>query len=146
MTTTGLLLIEPTAPLPRCFEVDAHTHPSAWTSIEHTLSPQKIESELSAAGWTFFFMARPVRVTAFAFNRDRALEEALQRCMRAATEQRCNALQIESVETQSFLGIWRGSLSIRPRHIQQGMLFGSPSLLNGLNLSVGGLRSNAAAT
>lgn len=146
MITSGLLLIEPDAPRPRCFEVDAHSHPNAWTSIKYTLTPQQLEKELSATGWTFFFLAGPIRVTAFGFDREKTVDRALKRGIRAVRQQRCNCLQIESVEMHSFLGIPRVSMSIRPRHVQRGMLFAGPSLADGASITAHGLRSNVAAT
>jgi hypothetical protein len=115
MITPGVLLIERDALRPRCFEVEAGSHPDGWMAIKHTLTPQQLERELSATGWTFFFMAGPIRSTAFGFNRDKTVYAALNRCIKAVRQQRCNCLQIESVEMHSFLGVPYVSLSVRPR-------------------------------
>lgn len=133
MITSGVLLIERGATLPRCFQVEAQSHANGWMLLRQALSPQQLEKELSAEGWTFFFMAGPIRTTAFGFNRDKAIYAALKRGMKAVTQQRCNCLQIESVETHSFLGIPYVSLSIRPRHIQKGMRFADPVLADGVD-------------
>jgi len=127
MITPGVLLIEGDALRPQCFEVEAGSHPNAWMLIKHTLTPQQLEKELSATGWTFFFMAESIRARGFGFNRDKTVHAALNRCIKAVRRQRCNCLQIESVEMHSFLGIPYVSLSVRPRHIQKGMLFANPS-------------------
>ena len=50
--------------------------------------------------------------------------------MKAVKRLSCNCIQIESVETRSFLGIPYVSLSVRPRHIQKGVLFAGPSVSN----------------
>ena len=94
MIMSGVLLIEPDAPHPRCFEVEADSHPNAWVLIKQTLTPAQFEEELSATGWTFFFMAGPIRVSAFGFNRDHTIYAALKRGIKAVKEQRCNSLQI----------------------------------------------------
>jgi len=146
MITSGALLIEPDAPRPRCFEVDSHSRPNAWTPVKHTLTPQQLEKELSATGWTFFFMAGPIRVTAFGFDQEKTVYAALNRGIQAVRQQGCNCLQIESVERHSFLGIPYVSMSIRPRQIQRGMLFAGPSLGDGADITAHGLRRNAAAT
>ena len=127
MITPGVLLIEGDALRPRCFEVEAGSHPYGWMTINHPLTPQQLEKELSGAGWAFFFMAGPIRVTAFGFDRERTVYRALKRGIRAVRQQRCNCFQIESLEMHSFLGIPYVSLSARPRHIQKGMLFANPS-------------------
>jgi hypothetical protein len=146
MITSGVLLIEPDAPRPRCFEIEADSHPNAWVLVKQTLTPAQLEDELSATGWTFFFMAGPLRMTAFGFDREKTVNRALKRGIRAVRQQGCNCLQIESVEMHSFLGIPRVSMSIRPRHIQRGMLFAGPSLADGASITAHGLRSNVAAT
>lgn len=128
MITSGVLLIEPDAPRPRCFEIEADSHPNAWVLVKQTLTPAQLEDELSATGWTFFFMAAPIRVTAFGLNRDNTIYAALKRGIKAVKDQRCNSLQVESVEMHSFLGIPYVSMTVRPRHIQKGLLFGSPSV------------------
>lgn len=146
MITSGVLLIEGDAPRPRCFEVEADSYPNAWMSVKQTLTPQQLEKELLAKGWTFFFMAGPIRVTACAFNRDKAIYAALKRGIKATREQACNCLQIETVEMHSFVGVPCVSMSIRPRHIQRGMLFAGPSLADGTHITAHELRRNVAAT
>ena len=113
---------------------------------KHTLTPQQLEKELSGTGWTFFFMAGPIRVTAFGFDREKTVSRALKRGIRAVRQQGCNCLQIESVEMNSFLGIPRLSMSIRPRHIQRGMLVAGQSLADGASITAHVLSSNVAAT
>jgi hypothetical protein len=146
MITSGDLLIERDVPRPRCFEVEAGLHSNAWMSVKHTLTPQQLEKELSATGWTFFFMAGPIRTTAFGFNRDKTIYAALKRGIKAARQQRCNCLQIESVQRHSFLGIPYASLSLRLRHIQKGALFAVPSIGDGADITAHELRPNRAAT
>lgn len=146
MITSGDLLIERDALRPQCFEVEADLHPDRWMFLKHTLTPQQLEKELSATGWTFFFMAGPILTRAFGFNRDKTICAALKRGIKAVKRQRCNCLQIEGVEMHSFLGIPYVSLSVRPRHIQKGVLFAGPSLADGAYLTAHELRGNIAAT
>src|ERR1044071_4416473 len=98
MLNSGVLLIERDALRPGCFEVEADLHTNAWMLIRQTLAPQQLEKELSATGWTFFFMAGLIRATAFGFDRDKAINAALRRGIQSVERQRCNCLQIESVE------------------------------------------------
>ena len=128
MIAPGVILIEPHAPRPRCFEADRDSNPSGWTSIRYALTPHQLEKELSATGWTFFFMAGAIRTTALAFNPSKALNSALKRVIRAVKQQQCNCLQIESLETRSFLGVPYLSMSVRSRHIQRGTAFAGSSL------------------
>jgi hypothetical protein len=73
MITSGGLLIERDALRPRCFEVEPGSHPDGWIFIKQTLPPQRLENELSATGWTLFFMAGPIRATALGFNREKTV-------------------------------------------------------------------------
>jgi hypothetical protein len=146
MITPGVLLIERDALRPRCFEVEAGSHPNAWMSVKHTLPPQQLEKELSATGWTFFFMAGPIRTTAFGFNREKTVYTALNRGIKAVRRLGCNCLQIESVEMRSLLGVPYVSLSVRPRHIQKGTLFAASSVGDGASIAAHDLRGNVAVT
>src|ERR1051326_5832918 len=140
MITPGVLLIERDALRPRCFEVEAGSHPNAWMSVKHTLPPQQLEKELSATGWTFFFMAGPIRTTAFGFNREKTVYAALNRGIKAVRRLSCNCLQIESVEMRSLLGVPYVSLSVRPRHIQKGTLFAASLVGDGASITAHELR------
>ena len=146
MITSGVRLIERDALRPRCFEVEAGSHSNGWIFIKQTLTPQQLEKELSATGWTFFFMAGPIRLTAFGFNREKTVYAALNRCIKAVKQQRCNCLQIESVEMHSFLGIPYVSVSVRPRHIQKGVLFAGPSVGDEASITAHERRRNVTAT
>jgi hypothetical protein len=146
MITSGVLLIEPDTSHPRCFHVEADSRLNSWAVVTHGLTSQQLESELSATGWTFFFMAGPLRMTAFGFDRDRMHYAALKRVIKAVKQQRCNCLQVESVDMHSFLGIPYITLSARPRHIQKGMLFLGRSVGDRAGISPPELRRNAVAT
>ena len=146
MITSGVLLIKQDALRPCCFEVEPGSHLNGWIPIKHTLTPRELEKELSATGWTFFFMAGTIRATAFGFNREKAVHIALNRCIKAVNQQRCNCLQIETIEMRSFLGIPYVSLSVRPRHIQKGTLFDGSSVKYEASIASHELRRNVATT
>ncbi len=145
MITPGVLLIKRDALRPRCFEVEPGSHLNGWIPVQHTLTPRELEKELSATGWTFFYMAGTIRETAFGFNREKTVRTALNRCIKAVNQQRCNCLQIESVEMHSFLGIPYVSLSVQPRHIQKGTLFDGSSVRDQASIPSHELRRNVAA-
>jgi hypothetical protein len=145
MITPGVLLIQPDALRPQCFQVDADSHLNSWMVVTHGLTSQQLEKELLATGWTFFFMAGPIRMTAFGFDRDKTLYAVLKRVIQAVKQQRCNSLQVESVDLHSFLGIPYITLSARPRHIQKGIFFG-PSVADAVGFSAPEARRHAVAT
>ena len=123
MITPGTILIEKDALHPQCFQLARDSSPNAWMAVTHNLTPHELETELSTAGWTFFYMASAIRRTAFGFNREKMIDAALQRVITNVRLQRCNCLEIDEVGTHSFLGMPYVSVSAHPRHIQKGMVF-----------------------
>ena len=123
MITSGTILIDKNAPHPPCFQLRDHAYTSAWMSVSHHLSTRDLEEELSATGWTFFYMASAIRASAFGFDRVKMLNAALRRLIANVKLQKCNCLEIDSVSNSSFLGIPYVSVSSHPRHVQKGMVF-----------------------
>jgi len=127
MITSGTVLIEKDALHPQCFQVQGDSRPQAWMPVKFSLTPRELEKELSATGWTFFFLATVIKATAFGFDRARATHEALKRVIETVRRRNCNCLQILRVEEHAFLGIPCVSVSAHPRHIQKGMNFLQPT-------------------
>lgn len=123
MIGSGTILIEKDALHPRCFQLRDDSSPSAWMSVTHNLTPRELEKELSTTGWTFFYMASAIRMTAFGFDRAKTIHAALKHVIANVKRQKCNCLEIDGVAAHSFLGIPYVSVSAHPRHIQKGMLF-----------------------
>jgi len=122
MMTAGTILIEKHAACPQCFDLK-DSLPSDWMAVTHNLSPHEFEREVSAAGWTFFYMANAIRTTACGFDRAKMIRAALKRLIRNVRQQKCSCLEIDGVATHSFLGLPYVSVSGHPRHIQKGMVF-----------------------
>ena len=127
MVTSGNLFIERDAPRPKFFQAQDDAHHTGWLPVRHNLAPHELDSELSKLGWTFFFMANVIRKSALAFDGDKGLSTALKRVMATVREEGCNCLQVDKVETQSFLGVPYITLSAHPRHLQKSGVF-SPYL------------------
>lgn len=123
MINSGRILIQSDAERPEYFQAVDEVCPPAWTAISHALEPPALEAELSRTGWTFFFMANRLRTRAFGFDPARRMATALRRIVSRVREQGCNSVEIEGVATRSFLGVPYISVSARPRHIQEGVVF-----------------------
>ena len=108
---------------PECFHVEDGAQADAWISVKHNLTSFELEKELATSGWTFFFMAGTISATAFGFDRAKRMRAALQRLINGVKLQRCNCLQIDDVETRSFLGMPCVSISAHLRHLQKGPVF-----------------------
>jgi hypothetical protein len=123
MMTAGSILIDKDAARPQCFHTKDNSFPDGWMAVTHDLSHHELEQELTATGWTFFFMANVIRATVFGFSQETTIDRALKRLIRNVSQQRCNCLEIDGVATHSFLGMPYVSISAHPRHIQKGVVF-----------------------
>jgi hypothetical protein len=125
MIRPGIVLVEKSAALPEVLRLGNDIDGTGWSPVAGDLDHRQMESKLSATGWTFFFMAHSIKIVAFGFDRPKAILKALRRLVTAVKREQCNALEIDGLETRSFWGLPYVSLSAHPRHIQQGMVFGS---------------------
>jgi hypothetical protein len=123
MISPGTILMAKDTPRPQCFQLEEDPYPNAWMSVKHNLTSYELEQELATAGWTFFYMAKAIRTTAFGFDRARMVHAALKRVITNVRHQKCNSLEIDDVGTHSFLGIRYVRVSAHARHIQRGMVF-----------------------
>lgn len=136
MIDPGTILVEQDATLPQCFVLGAGSYPNAWRRVTHGLTFRKFEDELAATGWTFFYMATSIKMTAFGFDRAKMVPAALRRLIASVIQQGCNSLEIDSVTLHSFLGLRYARVAAHPRHIQKGMFFSSPTDFRAITKSV----------
>ena len=123
MITPGTILMKNKAPHPQCFHIEDGWYPNAWRAVRQNLKHREFEKEIAAAGWTFFFMAHSVKAVAFGFDRAKTIATALKRVIAGVSQEKCNCLEIQAVETHSFLGIPYVRVSAFPRHIQKSVVF-----------------------
>jgi len=123
MIEPGTILIKGDASRPRCFQLNELACLDGWRSVKQNLTRRELETELSAAGWSLFYIAIAIKRSCFGFNRESMIRTALQRVARNVSRERCNCLEIDAVSTHSFLGLPYVSVSAHPRHLQKGMVF-----------------------
>lgn len=123
--TPGTILVEKDASLPQCFKLGEGSYQDGWRPITFHLSYRELEEELAATGWTFFYMATPLKMTSIGFDRKKLVRTALGRVIARVVQLECNCLEIDSVTIHSFLGMRYARVSAHPRHIQKGMVFPS---------------------
>jgi hypothetical protein len=123
MINRGAILMQSTAAHPQCFHFEDGWYPDAWRAIRQDRTAQEFDKEISAAGWTFFYMAHSVAAIAFGFARAKMTSSALKRVIGRVRQEKCNCLEIEGVTAHSFLGIPYVRVSAHPRHIQKGLVF-----------------------
>ncbi len=123
MITRGTVLVEPGTPVPAFFRLEIQKYPGSWMSLTGGVHAGELDSNLTSAGWTFHYMAGEVRATAFGFDRQKAMNSALNKLIAGAEHQKCNCLEIDEVGTRSFLGMPGVSITAHSRRIQKGLLF-----------------------
>jgi hypothetical protein len=123
LISVGALLVAPGTVLPPQWHVENDLFVSGWSRLANTLDGKRLESELAAAGWTFFFLASTITTTAFGLSRPRMFDAALAQLITAVTREKCNCVQIDEVGVGSILGLPSVWISAHPRHIQKGMIF-----------------------
>jgi len=119
--TAGSILVEEGAHLPDFLLRRSEPGSNGWTAV--TGARSAFEKAIQEAGWSFFFLAGEIKTTVFGFDRPKAMRAALKRLMADVKSQHCNSIEITRVQGKSFLRVPYVSVSARPRHLQQGMVF-----------------------
>lgn len=123
MIAPGTIFIAPDAVRPDCFQTGSAVNLTGWVRVSLEFANRDLDLELAKEGWTFFYIADRIRRTVFGINRQRMVDAALRRTIRAAKRMGCNSVQIDRVASRSFLWIPCVTVSAHPRHIQKGMVF-----------------------
>lgn len=118
----GAILVEGGTTLPGAISLRPGAFAGDWSSIPG-LDSKGLETQLTAAGWTFFYMAGVVRKHAFGFDEKKRVRAAVGRVIQDVRSQHCNCLELTHLATSSILGIPYVSITAHARHIQDGCQF-----------------------
>ncbi len=121
---TGTILIEGGASMPDSVRLEGGAYSNGWRSVNN-LDLNQLDTAIHKAGWTFFFMAGEIKITAFGFDRERAVRRAVKRVITNVESHKCNCVEITEVSAKSFLGMPYVNVSAHSRHIQESSAFGS---------------------
>ncbi len=69
---TGTILIERNASMPKSLLLEGNSYSNGWRSVSN-LDLNQLDVAIHKAGWTFFFMAGEIKITAFGFDKERAV-------------------------------------------------------------------------
>jgi hypothetical protein len=120
--TVGSILVEQGAYLPNSLlHLHRKSSSTGWPAVQGTRAA--FEQAIQDAGWTLFFMAGEIKITAFGFDREKSLRAALTRLITNVKSQHCNAIEITGIVHKSFLRVPYVSVSAHARHLQQGTRF-----------------------
>ena len=119
---TGSILVEKGALMPESLRLEGRPYSSDWTAISsHDLDA--LGTAVNRAGWTFFFMAGEIKITAFGFDKEKAVRRAVKRVITNVESHHCNCVEIADVSLKSFLGMPYVNVSAHSRHIQKSSAF-----------------------
>jgi hypothetical protein len=119
---TGTILIEGDATMPGSLVLEGKSYSGGWRSVSN-LDLNGLDAAIHKAGWTFFFMAGEIKITAFGFDKDRAVRRAVKRVITNVEAHKCNCVEITKVAAKSFLGMPYVNVSAHSRHIQKSSAF-----------------------
>ena len=122
----GTILIERGASMPESLRLEGSPYSSGWRSVSN-LNLNQLDTAINKAGWTFFFMAGEIKITAFGFDKERAVRRAVKRVITNVESHKCNCVEITDVSAKSFLGMPYVNVSAHSRHIQESSAFTSHS-------------------
>jgi hypothetical protein len=119
---TGTILVERDASIPKSLLLEGNSYSGGWRSVSN-LDLNGLDAAIHKAGWTFFFMAGEIKITAFGFDKERAVRRAVKRVITNVEAHKCNCVEITDVSAKSFLGMPYVNVSAHSRHIQESSSF-----------------------
>jgi hypothetical protein len=119
---TGTILIEGGASMPASLRLEGRADLKGWRSIGN-MDLSQVDTAIHQAGWTFFFMAGEIRITAFGWDKEQAARRAVKRVLGDVESQHCNCVEFTGVLAKSFLGMSYATVSAHSRHIQKSSAF-----------------------
>jgi hypothetical protein len=119
---TGSILVERNASMPKSLLLEGNSYSSGWRSVSN-LDLNQLDVAIHKAGWTFFFMAGEIKITAFGFDKERAVRRAVKRVITNVELHKCNCVEFTEVSAKSFLGMPYVNVSAHSRHIQESSAF-----------------------
>jgi hypothetical protein len=121
---TGTILIEEGASTPESLLLEGRPYSNGWRSVSN-FGLNELDAAIHKAGWTFFFMAGEIKISAFGFDKEMAVRRAVKRVITNVESHNCNCVEITEVSAKSFLGMPYVNVSAHSRHIQESSAFNS---------------------
>ena len=118
----GTILIEQGTPMPESLLLEGEPCSSRWNSVSK-LDRKELDTKINKAGWTFFFMAGEIKISAFGLDQEKAVRRAVKGVITNVETHKYNCLEITEVTPKSFLGVPYVSVCAHARHIQKSSEF-----------------------
>src|SRR5260370_16586704 len=89
----GTIMIEEGITLPESFNLESEPYSKGWRVVTN-FEGHRLDKYLRKIGWTFFYMAAPVRVSVLGFVRDRPFPRPFRNIFQTRQHLKSNYLQI----------------------------------------------------
>ena len=117
MLKNGTIMIKEGIALPDAFNLQSEPYSAGWRVVT-SCEGVGLDKHLQGAGWTFFYMAAPVRVRVLGFGMGRTLRKAFHKIVSSAPIPKFNCLEINEALPKCFLGLVYLCMSGHARSIQ----------------------------
>jgi hypothetical protein len=111
------LFVRDTILMPRSILLSTERWSRDWCLVLN-FTPGALETELAAAGWTFFLLSNPIHASVYGLDQGDFTATAITRALRMMAQAGLNCLQVEHITRDTFLGAPRVRLEASRRHIQ----------------------------
>ena len=118
----GSILVECGTNLPSAMSLDNSAFSQTW-GVAPEVHGVGLETQLTNAGWTLFYMAGAIHKRGFGFNEEARVRAAVASVIADVHAGKCNCVEITSLVNKSFLGIPYVGITAHARHIQDGLQF-----------------------
>ena len=114
----GTMLFAPGTAMPADWTTEPGPRADGWSAVAKSAAPLVREQNLAATGWTLAFRAPALAATAYGFNGATMFTTATARLLAEVLRHGCNAVEIGSVSTHSFLGFPYLRITGHPRDLR----------------------------
>lgn len=122
--TTGTILVEENALLPKGLQFDSEPCVPGWSVIKD-FDGSWFGREILKTGWTFFCSAGEIRASVFGIDRQKMVHRAIEQILARAKPEKLNSLEITrvvSIGSERFPLVRYVTVSAQLRHIQQSLV------------------------
>ncbi len=116
----GTVLVRDGTPLPKSLRIQSEPYASGWRLVKD-LDGDGLTRKIQDTGWTFFSLAGRIQVTAFGRAEQQGAQSAVRRILAKLKSDKSNCLEISGIVSKHFLGLPYVTVSVRARHIQDGV-------------------------
>jgi hypothetical protein len=118
--TSGTVLIRDNTLLPAGLALEREAFLPGWRIVQN-ISAYELGRKIQQAHWNFFYLAGETKAIVFGREQSGALCRAAKKILAKRQGQKCNALEITTVTSKTFLGIPFLSVAANSRHIQESL-------------------------